>query len=76
MATEKENIEPEFRMRTIESLSRHIEAALRFVPMINFSLIFCLGISTQQLQERNTPSTVFLNASICVTTKAMLRVFI
>lgn len=30
MATEKENIEPEFRMRTIESLARHIEAALRY----------------------------------------------
>ncbi|KAH7730510.1 CRE-INX-4 protein [Aphelenchoides avenae] len=30
MATEKENIEPEFRLRTIESLSRHIEAALRY----------------------------------------------
>uniref|UniRef100_A0A914MFK6 Innexin n=1 Tax=Meloidogyne incognita TaxID=6306 RepID=A0A914MFK6_MELIC len=30
MATEKENIEPEYRMRTIESLARHIEAALRY----------------------------------------------
>ncbi|KAI6220998.1 Innexin [Aphelenchoides fujianensis] len=30
MATEKENIEPEFRLRTIESLSRHIESALRY----------------------------------------------
>lgn len=29
MATEKENIEPDYRMRTIESLSRHIESALR-----------------------------------------------
>lgn len=29
MATEKENIEPDYRIRTIESLSRHIEAALR-----------------------------------------------
>ncbi|KAI6186758.1 Innexin [Aphelenchoides besseyi] len=30
MATEKENIEPEYRLRTIESLARHIEAALRY----------------------------------------------
>uniref|UniRef100_A0AC34QXH6 Innexin n=1 Tax=Panagrolaimus sp. JU765 TaxID=591449 RepID=A0AC34QXH6_9BILA len=30
MATEKENIEPEYRLRTIESLSRHIESALRY----------------------------------------------
>ncbi|CAI4223039.1 unnamed protein product [Auanema sp. JU1783] len=30
MATEKENIEPDYRIRTIESLSRHIEAALRY----------------------------------------------
>uniref|UniRef100_A0AC35TKM1 Innexin n=1 Tax=Rhabditophanes sp. KR3021 TaxID=114890 RepID=A0AC35TKM1_9BILA len=30
MATEKENIEPEFRLRTIESLARHIEASLRY----------------------------------------------
>ncbi|GMT10764.1 hypothetical protein PFISCL1PPCAC_2061, partial [Pristionchus fissidentatus] len=30
MATEKENIEPDYRIRTIESLSRHIESALRY----------------------------------------------
>ncbi|CAD5231881.1 unnamed protein product [Bursaphelenchus xylophilus] len=30
MATEKENIEPEYRLRTLESLARHIEAALRY----------------------------------------------
>uniref|UniRef100_A0A914URQ0 Innexin n=1 Tax=Plectus sambesii TaxID=2011161 RepID=A0A914URQ0_9BILA len=29
-ATEKENIEPDFRTKTIESLSRHIEAALKY----------------------------------------------
>uniref|UniRef100_A0A914ZJ75 Innexin n=1 Tax=Parascaris univalens TaxID=6257 RepID=A0A914ZJ75_PARUN len=30
LATEKENIEPDYRIRTIESLSRHIESALRY----------------------------------------------
>ncbi|KAI1707410.1 innexin domain-containing protein [Ditylenchus destructor] len=30
MATEKENIDPDYRIRTIESLSRHLEAALRY----------------------------------------------
>ncbi|KJH53707.1 Innexin [Dictyocaulus viviparus] len=30
MATEKENIEPDYRIRTIESLSRHIESVLRY----------------------------------------------
>ncbi|VDM97642.1 unnamed protein product [Thelazia callipaeda] len=30
MATEKENIEPDYRIKTIESLSRHIESALRY----------------------------------------------
>jgi hypothetical protein len=34
MATERENIEPEYRTRTIESLSRHIEAALRLAHLL------------------------------------------
>ncbi|KAK6020660.1 Innexin, partial [Ostertagia ostertagi] len=36
MATEKENIEPDYRIRTIESLSRHIESALSSLKYCEF----------------------------------------
>lgn len=59
MATEKENIEPDYRIRTIESLSRHIEAALRYFFYL-ILLFFCISILNILILIKNCKINEFI----------------